>query len=130
MPGRDEAVSGGWGEAVAARWAEAQGMIVLARNHCCRLGEVDLVLRDGGTLVFAEVKTRRSARWGSGLEAVSPRKRLRVVLAAQDWLWKSRIPPDAWPCRFDVVDVRPGSRGGGPFVRWVRDAYTLDGLLD
>lgn len=126
----DEPVSGSWGEDVAARWAESRGMRVLARNHCCRMGEVDLVLRDGDTLVFVEVKTRRDGRWGGGLLAVSPRKRRRVALAAMDWLWKARIPLEAHPCRFDVAEVRPARSGGPPRVEWVTDAYHLDGLLD
>lgn len=124
------ALDGAWGEAVAAAWAEAQGMRVLARNHRCRRGEVDLVLREGRVLVFAEVKTRATSRLGSGLEAVGWRKQRRLGLAALDWLRRAGIPLEEVPCRFDVVEVRPGAAGSGPAVSWVRDAFALDGLLE
>lgn len=74
------------GEALAARWLEERGWRVLDRNWHCRHGELDLVMTDpGGRLVFVEVKTRRSRRYGHPVEVLDARKisRLRVLA----WLW-------------------------------------------
>lgn len=79
------AVLGAKGEEVAARLLLDNGMQVLARNWTCSQGEVDIVARDGATLVIVEVKTRRSTRFGSPLEAVTPTKVARLRRLAGAW---------------------------------------------
>ncbi len=64
---------GRWGEGVAATHLEAHGYTILARNWRCAAGEIDLVARDGETLVFVEVKTRRGRAYGAPEEALTPR---------------------------------------------------------
>jgi putative endonuclease len=91
------------GEAAAAELLVKQGFRIVARNHRCRRGEVDLVAEQGDLLVFVEVRTRESALFGSPEETVGFRKQRRVVLAAQDFLARRRGPPRA--IRFDVVAV-------------------------
>ena len=120
-------VGGDWGEATAAAWAEARGMRVLARNHRCRLGEVDLILEDGRVVAFAEVKARGGGPVGRGLMSVSRHKRRRIALAALDWLRRHPRLLER-PLRFDAVEVRPGPRG--PEVRWVTAAFDAEGLVD
>ena len=66
------------GEDRAAAWYRARGYAVLARNWRCREGELDLVVRRGRTLVFVEVKTRRTDRFGIPAEAVTPTKQRRL----------------------------------------------------
>lgn len=75
---------GRYGEDVAVRHLHDQGLVILERNWRCRAGEIDIVARHGDVLVFCEVKTRRSDRFGSPVEAVTPRKlaRMRVLAAA------------------------------------------------
>lgn len=78
---------GAYGESSAARHlTQEQGMTLLDRNWRCAAGEIDLVLRDGDTLVVCEVKTRRSADFGSALEAVTPEKFARLRRLASSWI--------------------------------------------
>jgi len=100
---------GAHGERVVARALEDQGWEVLARNWRCARGEVDIIAADGDTAVAVEVKTRRSAACGSGLEAITPTKvaRLRMLvgrwLAAQDRVFAA--------VRVDAVAVTLPSSG-------------------
>lgn len=114
------AVFGRRGEAAAALYYQKRGCILLAHNYRTRLGELDLVLLDGGTLVFAEVKTRGRGGWGSPCEAVGPAKRRRLLLAARQYLGAS--PYRSCPVRFDVVEVT-NAPGGGLAVHCIRDAF-------
>ena len=87
-------------EALAARYLEGHGLTVVARNFRTRRGEIDLIVRDGDTLVFVEVRLRRSASYGGAAESITAAKRARLVAAAQFYLLGAR---DAPPCRFDAV---------------------------
>lgn len=105
-----------WGEEAAAAFLRARGYAILQAGYRCPAGEVDLVCRDGRTLVFVEVKTRASARSGEPEEAVTPAKLHRLRQAARHFLAEHRLGPV--PCRFDVVSVRVGLvREGGPAIR-------------
>ncbi|NAZ76929.1 YraN family protein [Kineococcus sp. T13] len=101
---------GRYGERVAARLLVEAGMAVLETNWRCRSGEVDIVARDGDCLVLCEVKTRRSGRAGSALEAVTPRKVGRLRGLAAEWL---KAHPGVHPprVRLDVVAVTVAERG-------------------
>lgn len=116
MRGRNGAV-GRYGEQVAARWLVEHGMVVLDRNWRCSQGEIDLVLRDGDTLVFCEVKTRSSTAYGHPLEAVGPDKGARLRRLAARWL--SQHPERAIGVRVDLVGVVLADRGR-PEVTHVR----------
>lgn len=94
---------GARGERLAAQWYERNGYEVLDRNWRCREGELDLVLRRGGTVVFSEVKTRSSRAYGSPAEAVGPTKQRRIRRLALQWLGVH--PMAAVEVRFDVVAV-------------------------
>lgn len=95
---------GAYGEAVAARFLVARGMVLLDHNWRCPAGELDLVLRDGAVLVFCEVKTRRSLSHGSPLEAVSARKASRLRRLAALWVAAHR-EHQAAELRLDLVGV-------------------------
>jgi len=94
---------GAFGEAYAARHLVESGMVLLDRNWRCELGEIDLVLRDGDTLVFCEVKTRSSARYGTPLESVTARKAARLRRLAARWLADHQVRPR--DVRLDLVGV-------------------------
>ena len=100
---------GEYGERVAVRHLEAAGMVVLDRNWRCRDGELDVIARDGETLVFCEVKTRRGTGYGTPAEAVGTAKGERLRLLALRWLTESGLQPRA--LRFDVVAVLARRRG-------------------
>jgi putative endonuclease len=111
------------GEAIACEVLTARGYAILATRHRTRFGEIDIVARHAGVLVFVEVKARRSSRHGSAVEAISPAKRRRVAAMALDYLaWTGNL--DA-PCRFDVVAI---DRAGSPSmtVRVIDHAWDVD----
>jgi putative endonuclease len=112
---RARQVLGAAGEDLSAAWYEARGYRVLARNWRCREGELDLVMRQGATVVFCEVKTRTSLAFGSPLEAVTPVKQRRIRRLASAWLHETG--GHATNVRFDVAAVLAGT------VEVVEDAF-------
>ncbi|TQS44316.1 YraN family protein [Cryptosporangium phraense] len=117
--GAKEAV-GAYGERVAVRHLQQAGLVVLDRNWRCSDGELDIVARDGDTLVFCEVKTRRSDAYGVPAEAVVAAKVLRLRRLAAQWIRASGVHPDV--VRFDVVSVRP-QQAGAAHVEHLRGAF-------
>jgi putative endonuclease len=91
------------------------GLLLIERNWRCRLGEIDLIAEDRGTLVFAEVRMRRAFAFGGAGESVTAAKRARLVAAAGLYLTRR---PEAH-CRFDVFLV-DGPAGD---IKWLRDAF-------
>ena len=96
------------GEAVAAKYYQQRGWLLLNHNYRTRLGELDLILYKENTLVFAEVKTRTGAMLDRPAAAVDARKQNRLILAAQQYLQHSPYRDAA--IRFDVVEVTPAAR--------------------
>lgn len=110
-------------EDLAAAHLTGQGLQIVARNYRVAGGEIDLIARHGTELVFVEVRSRRSAAFGSAAESVTPAKRRRLLLAAQHYLQGlgQRTPP---PCRFDVVSIT--GRLDAQHLEWLRDAFSND----
>jgi len=108
------------GEQLAAESLAGQGMVLLERRYRCRLGEIDLIARDGSIVVFVEVKARRGIGFGRPAESVSRLKRRRIARVALQFLqrrgWLERI------CRFDVVEVLIRS-GEDPQILHIPDAF-------
>lgn len=112
---------GAAGEDLAACTVARAGLRILDRNWRSWRHELDLVCEDGDTIVFVEVKTRRSADFGGPAGALGQRKRLALTKAAQAWLASHR----AWsrPCRFDVVCVLATGENGAPVAEHIRNAF-------
>ena len=110
-------------EALARAFLGRQGLYVLAQNVRTGGGELDLVAKDGETLVFVEVKGRSGNRFGRPEEYVDLRKQKRLASAAEAYL--SRMPGCKMPCRFDVVAV--DFSGGAPVMRHIKDAFRPGG---
>lgn len=91
-------------EEQAARFLRQQGFQILERNFRCRQGEVDLVARENGVLVFTEVKYRSGLGCGYPSEAVDFRKQEKIRRTALYYLCRKGLPEDT-PCRFDVVSI-------------------------
>lgn len=106
------------GEDLAALYLQERGCRVLQRNYCREGCEIDLVVMDGDTLVFAEVKARSSLAWGYGREAVDARKQGRIIQAAQGYLQETDYDG---PCRFDVLEINLNTRR----IVWIQDAFSL-----
>lgn len=88
----------------AAHFLEEQGYRIVERNYRCRMGEIDIVAREGGYLVFVEVKYRSDSTQGYALEAVDARKQAVIRKVAQHYLLARHLPPET-PCRFDAVGI-------------------------
>ena len=101
------------GEDLACEELRRRGYAILDRRYRTRGGELDIVARDGTTLVFIEVKTRISQRFGSPLEAITPAKCRQVAAMAADYLVRRR--PAVRACRFDVVAVTFDQHGRPEF---------------
>lgn len=121
---RDRQRCGREGEARAAAFLAACGFVVLARNVRAAAGEIDLVALDGETLVFCEIRTRRSRGQGGALESVSAAKRRQVVRVAE-WFLAVRPELATRPIRFDVIGI--DVRGDEETIAHVRDAFNADG---
>lgn len=100
---------GRYGEEVAARYLHGLGWAVLDRNWRGAGGEIDIVARDGDTVVVVEVKTRRGDRFGHPAEAVTAAKHARLRRLAAQWLAAHHVRPSG--IRIDVVAVRPSAAG-------------------
>ncbi len=111
-------------EARALDLLQQAGLELLARNFRSRFGEIDLVMRDGATIVFVEVRHRASARFGSAAETIGPAKQRRLRLTAQWYLARSGLG-ERYICRFDVV-TSDGRFESNPRLRWQRAALRFD----
>lgn len=113
---RPTGAAGRSAEEAAAAYLETRGLKTVARNYRCRFGEIDLVMRDGKTLVFVEVRARRSAAYGGAMASITAAKREKLTAAARHYLsGRSAVPP----CRFDAVLIE----GEPPRIEWIRNAF-------
>ena len=104
-------------ETLAMSHLKAQGLRLKERNFRTRGGEIDLIMQQGDTLVFIEVRFRQSGDYGSPAETVTRHKQQRLINAASQYLQKYRVD---MPCRFDIVAI------SGPRqerIEWIRDAF-------
>ncbi|MBI6906917.1 YraN family protein [Pseudomonas sp. SIMBA_059] len=121
MPERSSAQSGKDAELQALQYLQRQGLRLLAQNWLCKRGELDLVMLDGDTVVFVEVRYRKHAQWGGALASIDGRKRQKLILAAQIFLQTEHRWADS-PCRFDVVAIESTPLGPAD-LNWLKDAF-------
>lgn len=115
--------SGAWGEEVSAGYLSSRGYRILERNYRIRGGEIDIVAEKGRYIVFVEVKTRKSDRYGSAAEYVGLTKMERIRRTAEYYL--ASHPTEKQP-RFDVIEVYApqGPDTGKPDLRHIADAFS------
>lgn len=89
----------------ALAYLSEAGLRLVERNFLCKVGEIDLIMRDGAVLVFVEVRSRADDRHGGAAASITPAKQRRLVRAAQFYLQRWRSPP---ACRFDAVAIDAG----------------------
>ncbi|MBT9569148.1 MAG: YraN family protein [Thiobacillus sp.] len=99
----------------AERFLAAQGLSCVARNWRCRFGEIDLIMQDGETRVFVEVRMRSRADFGGAAASVTPAKQKKLIATARQYLTTLNTLP---PCRFDVVAL---SADAAP--EWIKNAF-------
>jgi putative endonuclease len=104
-------------EQLASQYLQQQGLKLMVQNYRSRFGEIDLIMRDGTTVVFVEVRLRRNAGFGGAAASIDARKQKRIISTAQQFLaGLAQVPP----CRFDAVlfdDVQGGN------MQWLKNAF-------
>ena len=107
------------GEDIAAQWLENRGYKILDRNYRVREGEIDIVAFQERTVVFVEVKWRRSTRFATPGESVGARKRARLRHAALMWM----VEHGEWSARFDVIEMVANVNGLSPHIHHIVGAF-------
>ena len=103
-------------ENFAALFLQQQGLKLVARNYRCRFGEIDLIARDGKTLVFVEVRMRASDQFGGAAASITAGKRRKLLRTARHYLAGAAHTP---ACRFDALLVN----GTDNSVEWLKNAF-------
>ena len=111
------------GEDLACRDLEGRGYAILARRYRRRAGELDIIARDGPTVVFVEVKARGGREFGDAVDAVTSLKRRRMTRVAFEYLARHRLTH--CPCRFDVVSIH--MENGQPVIELYKNAFSTNG---
>ena len=107
-------------EQAAESFLQKRGLKTVTRNFHGRFGEIDLIMLDGTTLVFVEVRYRANANYGTGADSVTRVKQGRIVHAAKRFLQREKRYAIR-PCRFDVVSI--GREEGRTVMNWIRSAF-------
>ncbi|BCJ85236.1 YraN family protein [Effusibacillus dendaii] len=113
--------TGRQGEQLAKRYLESQGWHIVATNWRCRAGEIDIVAQDGNCLVFVEVRTRTSNRFGSPSESVDWRKQKKIRQVASIFLSMNTVCVSR--IRFDMISIRMVENGQTPALEHIENAF-------
>ncbi|MDK1023312.1 MAG: YraN family protein [Gammaproteobacteria bacterium] len=107
-------------EQTALAFLKSKGLELLEQNYRYKTGEIDIIMRDRDTLVFVEVRYRKSNRYGSGAETVTFSKRKRIIKTANHFLVKKKYTDKR--CRFDVISAS-GQTDVGMKLDWIKNAF-------
>lgn len=118
-------------EQLVADYLGKVGLQLVAQNYQCKMGEIDLIMRDQQTLVFIEVRFRRSQRFGTAVESVDLRKQYKIIRCARYYLLAHQLS-EKIPCRFDVIGLFPSSKqtysstvlAGDLQIEWLKGAFS------
>ncbi len=108
-------------EDLARDYLLRRGLIWRASNYRTRIGEIDLIMQDGGYLVFIEVRARSSAAYGNALESITVTKQQKIMRTAALYLQRYS-ESEQYACRFDVV----GLQGHPPKISWIKNAFGMN----
>lgn len=111
---------GAQAEQTAARYLQQQGLKLLQANYRCRFGEIDLIMSEGETLVFVEVRLRTRNDYGGAAASIDHRKQGKLMRTAQHYLATFAHLP---PCRFDALLL--ASADGAQGVEWIKNAFEV-----
>ena len=107
-------------EEKALAYLLAQGLKLIRQNYSCRLGEIDLIMRDRNCLVFIEVRSRISKNFGGGLGSITYTKKQKIIKSASYYLLTQNM--QTWALRFDVISID----GKAASITWIKDAFGMD----
>lgn len=116
---------GNLGESIACEYLIEQGYHIIQRNYSCKVGELDIIASERDTLVFAEVKTRSSDKFGLPSEAVSYSKQKKIAKTALSYIAYKKL--FQYMCRFDVIEVTVDEAQGTHEVNLIKDAFQYSG---
>ncbi len=105
-------------EALAAKYLQQQGLTLVTRNYHCKAGEIDLIMRDGHTLVFVEVRLRSNSRFGDAASSITLDKQRKLTKAAQHYLQQHGDTA----CRFDAILMDSAQES---HIEWIRNAFDM-----
>jgi putative endonuclease len=105
-------------EQIAATYLQQQGLILVTSNYSCRFGEIDLIMRDGKSLVFVEVRLRSSTSFGGAGMSITPAKQQKLTRTAEHYLQKH----GSTPCRFDAILM---SKAHTEDIEWIKNAFDV-----
>ncbi|MDP1549033.1 MAG: YraN family protein [Nitrosomonas sp.] len=104
-------------EQIAVSYLQRQHLLLIAQNYRCRFGEIDLIMRDGSTLVFIEVRMRANEMFGGAAASITPAKQAKLLRTARHYLSELNNEP---PCRFDALLL---SGANGQEITWIKNAF-------
>lgn len=110
---------GAQAEQLAAQYLQQQGLKLLQVNYHCRFGEIDLIMQDGETVVFVEVRLRSNGAFGGAAASIDARKQAKLVKTAQHYLTTLKRMP---PCRFDAIVMSTADIAA---IEWLKGAFSL-----
>lgn len=110
-------MNGAQAERRAADFLQQQGLKLITQNYRSRFGEIDLIMQDGGVLVFVEVRQRGNTNFGGAAGSIDHHKQQRLISTAQHYLAQLRHTP---PCRFDAVLMEDAE---GRNLQWLKNAF-------
>ena len=110
-------------EKLAATFLANNGLKLLMQNYHCRFGEIDLIMQDGKSLVFVEVKLRNSSQFGGAAASITPQKQQKLILTAQHYLQTHNLGDVA--CRFDAILMQGSHLKATNLqqIEWIRNAF-------
>ncbi|WP_106225894.1 YraN family protein [Legionella pneumophila] len=109
---------GKFAEQLALNYLKEHGLELVIQNYRCRLGEIDLIMREGAYLVFIEVRSRSNSSFGGGLASITYEKKQKIIKTTSHYMIKYRIQ-DKFPIRFDVVSID----GISNKITWLKNAF-------
>lgn len=109
-------------EEKAKKFLCSNNLTLITANYFCRQGEIDLIMRDRGSIVFVEVKFRKNTHYGTGLEMVTRKKQRKIIATAKHYLHKHGLTEKV-NCRFDIVTLESKIHSTEPTINWLKNAF-------
>ncbi|MBV7271977.1 YraN family protein [Clostridium thailandense] len=114
---------GSLGEDIAETYLKQVGYTVLDRNFRCKIGEIDIIGKDGDYICFIEVKTRYGSIYGNPCEAVSYSKQRKIYKTAESYIMRKKL--FKFNFRFDVIEIILNNSNNAPSIRLIKDAFQM-----